>query len=73
VLTFTGAGPATLTDAIAIAALAADASGEALVFEYVGNSYAFVQGTTDIVVQLAGIVGVTNFAEDGTSNNFFIV
>lgn len=73
VLTFTGAGPATLADAISIANLAADTNGEAVVFEYVGNSYVFVQGTTDIVVQLTGITGVTNFVEDGTSNNFFIV
>ncbi len=73
VLTFTGAGPATLADAISIANLAAETAGEAVVFEYVGNSYVFVQGTTDIAVQLTGITGVTNFVEDGTSNNFFIV
>lgn len=73
VLTFTGAGPATLADAIGIADLAAETAGEAVAFEYVGNSYVFVQGTTDIVVQLTGITGVTNFVEDGTSNNFFIV
>lgn len=73
VLTFTGAGPATLADAIGIANSAAETAGEAVAFEYVGNSYVFVQGTTDIVVQLTGITGVTNFVEDGTSNNFFIV
>jgi len=73
VLTFTGAGPATLADAIGIANLAAETAGEAVAFEYVGNSYVFVQGTTDIVVQLTGITGVTNFVEDSTSNNFFIV
>jgi hypothetical protein len=80
VLTFSGAGPATLADAIAIAdaALGSDASGtdgDAVVFEYVGNTYAYVDGgsSTDIVVQLTGITGVTNFVEDGTSNNFFIV
>jgi hypothetical protein len=74
VLTFTGAGPATLADAIGIANLAAETAGEAVAFEYVGNSYVFVQdGSTDIVVQLTGITGVTNFVEDGASNNFFIV
>jgi hypothetical protein len=75
VLTFTGAGPATLAAAIDIADLAAETAGEAVVFEYLGNSYVFVQGDTgtDIVVQLTGITGVTNFVEDGTSNNFFIV
>lgn len=77
VLTFTGTGPATLTDAIGIADLAAETSGEAVVFEYVGNSYVFVQGTTDTVVKLVGITGVTNFVEVATSgtgaDNFFIV
>jgi trimeric autotransporter adhesin len=74
VLTFTGSGPATLADAIGIANSAADAAGEAVAFEYVGNSYVFVQGTTtDIVVQLTGITGITNLVEDGTTNNFFIV
>jgi hypothetical protein len=73
VLTFTGAGPATLADAVAIADAGADTAGEAVLFEYIGNSYVFVQGSTDILVQLTGITGVTNFVEDGTSNSFFIV
>jgi hypothetical protein len=65
VLTFTGAGPATLADAISIANAAADADNEAVVFQYLGDSYAFVQGGagTDIVVKLVGTVGVTQVAE----------
>ena len=73
VLTFTGAGPATLAAAIDIASLAAETDGEALVFQYLGNSFVFVQGETDTVVQLTGVTGVTNFVENGTTDAFFIV
>lgn len=80
VLTFTGAGPSTLANAIAMADAAATTAGNALVFEYLGNTYAFVQGAasgtvdnTDIVVKLAGITGVTNFVENGTTDHFFLV
>lgn len=78
VLTFTGAGPSTLVEAIGFANTAA-ATNSALVFEYVGNSYVFVQGdamdstVADTMVQLVGVTGVTNFAEAGTTDNFFIV
>jgi hypothetical protein len=78
VLTFTGAGPATLNDAIAIANVAAETAGETVVFEYLGNSYVFSQvdgnaASVDIVVKLTGTTGITNFVEDGTTNTFFIV
>ena len=77
VLTFTGAGPSTLADA----ALAADGAvgvtaGNAVVFEYLGNSYVFVQGgavgtADDTLVQLTGVTGIKNFATD--AGHFFIV
>lgn len=73
ILTFTGAGPATLADAIAIADAAAETAGEAVVFQYLNDSYVFVQNGTDTVVKLVGITGVTNFVEDGATNDFFIV
>lgn len=76
VLTFNGAGPATLAAAATTAAGIA-AEGQALVFEYLGNSYVFVNvagTTTDTVVQIAGVTGVNNFAlEDGSTNHFFLV
>ena len=72
VLTFIGAGPATLTDAFAIANAAAETAGEAVVFNYLSNSYVFVQGATDLAVQLVGVTGITNFVEGGT-DTFFIV
>ncbi len=74
VLSFTGSGPATLAAAIAIADANADAANEAVAFEYLGNSYVFVQGgATDTVVKLTGITGVTNFVENGVTDAFFIV
>jgi hypothetical protein len=75
VLTFTGAGPATLADAIGIANLFAEADGETALFQYIGDSYVFVQDTigTDTVVKLVGITGVTDFVEGTTAGNFFIV
>ena len=73
VLSFGGAGPATLADALAIADAAANAAGKALVFNYLGDSYVFVQGgADDTVVKLVGTTGITNFVETGV-DNFFIV
>ncbi|MFS2016347.1 DUF4214 domain-containing protein [Massilia sp. CT11-108] len=74
VLSFTGAGPSTLADAVGLADGAATVAGSAVVFEYLGNSYVFVQGgATDTLVQLAGITGIKNFAEDAGTDHFFIV
>ncbi|TWI64336.1 uncharacterized protein DUF4214 [Pseudoduganella lurida] len=75
VLTFTGAGPSTLADAAGLADTATTATaGAALVFEYTGSTYLFVQGgATDTLVQLTGVTGVTNLVENGTTNHFFIV
>ena len=74
VLTFAGAAPASVAAAIAIADAAAEAAGEVVVFEYLGNSYVFQQAATDIVVRLTGTVGITNLVEAGAdSNTFFIV
>jgi hypothetical protein len=81
VLTFTGAGPSTLDQAILFANQAASTTGDAVVFEYLGNTYAFVQGAAatdnvgDVVVKLVGITGITNMAELGgaTPNDHFIL
>lgn len=75
VLTFTGAGPADLAAAFGIADAAADAAGEVVVFEYLGNSYVFQQGGlgTDVAVKLVGITGVTQIGEVGTTDGFFLV
>lgn len=75
VLTFTGAGPGTLAAAYAIADVAAETTGETVLFQYLGDSYVFTQtgAAADIIVKLTGVTGVTNLVEDGTSNEFFIV
>lgn len=75
VVTFTGAGPANLDAAVAIAGLAAGGvAGNAVVFEYVGDTYVFVEGAgaatavaaTDHLVKLVGVTGVTSLNETGT-------
>ncbi|USQ97429.1 S-layer protein [Caulobacter sp. RL271] len=74
VLTFTGAGPATLTDAIGLADAGVTTAGNTVVFQYLTDTYVFVQGgATDTVVKLTGVTGVTNYVEDGTTNHFFVV
>lgn len=75
VLTFTGAGPGTLADALVIANNAADGVGETVIFQYLNDSYVFTQtgAAADLVVKLTGVTGVTNLVEDGATNDFFIV
>lgn len=74
VLTFTGAGPGTLDEAFGIANAAAETDLEVVVFEYLGNSYVFQQnGGADVAIKLVGITGITNLAEVGTTDGFFIV
>lgn len=86
VLTFTGAGPATLNAAIAIADGFAETKGETVVFQYLNDTYIFSQGVThdngatlaaavsaaDLLVKLTGVTSVTNLVETGT-DTFFIV
>ncbi|WP_030541464.1 hypothetical protein [Sphingobium sp. DC-2] len=72
-LTFTGAGPATLTEALGIANLAANGANEALVFEYLGDSYVFSQGgATDTVIELSGVTGLTGLDTVGASANVYV-
>lgn len=73
VLTFTGVGPATLADAFLIANAAAETAAEAVLFQYLNDSYVFVQmGATDTVVKLTGVTGVTDLVETG-ADYFFVV
>jgi hypothetical protein len=83
VLTFTGAGPATLDAALVIADDFTETAGESVAFEYLGSTYVFTQGAThvvgatavsaaDVLVKLVGVTGVTNLVETGT-DTFFIV
>lgn len=74
VLSFSGAGPSTLTAAIAIADVGVATVGDTVVFQYLSDTYVFSQGgATDIIVKLTGVTGVTNLVEDGSTNHLFIV
>ena len=73
VLTFTGAGPSTLDAAFLIANDVAETLGEVLVFNYLNDSYVFMQnGATDVAVKLVGVTGITGLGEAGV-DGFFIV
>jgi hypothetical protein len=79
VMTFTGTGPSTLAEAISFANTGASTVGDVVVFEYLGNSYAFVQGATgsvvdgsDVVVKLVGTTGVAHLAEV-SADHFILV
>lgn len=61
-ITFKGAGPATLADAVTYVQALIDAN-EAAVFEYVGKSYIFAEGATDgagddVLIELTGVTGL---------------
>lgn len=61
-ITFKGAGPATLNDAVTYAQALIDVN-EAAVFEYVGKSYIFAEGGTDgagadVLIELTGATGL---------------
>ena len=73
VLSFTGAGPTTFAGATAVADQAANGVGEAVLFEYVGNSYLFVQGgdSADTMVKLVGMTGVSQF-EANSADHFIL-
>lgn len=83
VLTFTGAGPATLDAALVIADDFAETLGETVAFQFLGSTYLFAQGAThavgttavtnaDVLVKLVGVTGATELVETGT-DTFFIV
>ncbi len=73
-LTFNGAGPSTLAAAIALVdtQLADADAGEAVVFEYIGSSYIFVDAATDLVIKLTGVTGLTGLDEVGSSNTLYV-
>jgi len=72
-LVFKGAGPATLNAAIAAVDTAVGGNGNAVVFEYIGDSYVFVQnGASDIIVKLVGTTGLNGLDEVGTSDQLYV-
>lgn len=59
-----------MADAITIADTQVTVAGDAVVFEYIGNSYVFVDGGP--VVQLAGVTGLAGLDEVGTANLLYV-
>ena len=80
IVTFTGTGPTTLEAALALANTAAGGTnGNAVAFQYINDTYVFVEGgsstanlTTDVVIKLVGVTGVTSLNEVGTTNVLFL-
>ena len=72
--TFEGTGPATLAAAITAVDTQLTVLGDAVVFEYIGNSYVFVNDDVgaDIVVKLTGVTGLTGLDEVGTANQLYV-
>ena len=79
VVTFTGAGPSSLDQAVTQVAAAVTTANSAVLFEYIGNSYVFVEndggaGGTDNVVQLVGVTGVTEIGiSTSSAGDLYIV
>lgn len=70
--TFKGAGPATLADAISDVDTAVTVAGDAVVFEYIGDSYIFVEDAGgDMVVKLSGTTGLEGLAEVGATDQLY--
>jgi len=72
--TFNGAGPATLADAITLVDTQLTVAGDAVAFEYIGNSYVFVNDVVggDLVVKLTGVTGLAGLDEVGTTDQLYV-
>lgn len=70
VIEFLGAGPSTLDQAITFADALVGTDNEAAIFEYVGNSFVFIQDSVngDSVVELAGVTGVDSLNANADAN-----
>lgn len=73
VVEFLGTGPTTLAEAISFVDAALATDDEAAVFDYLGDSYVFINDDTngDTVIQLADLTGVSELGV--SSGNLFIV
>lgn len=70
VIEFLGAGPSTLDQAIGFADALVGTDNQAAIFEYVGNSFVFIQDSVngDSVVELAGVTGVDSLNTNADAN-----
>lgn len=75
--TFNGTGPATLDAAVAAVAGVISAN-EAVVFEYVGNSYIYAEGATDggtddVLIKLTGVTGLAGLDDvNAAGGNLYV-
>jgi hypothetical protein len=75
--TFNGTGPATLDAAVAAVAGVISAN-EAVVFEYVGNSYIYAEGATDggtddVLIKLTGVTGLAGLDDvNATAGTLYV-
>lgn len=75
--TFNGTGPATLDAAVAAVA-GVIVANEAVVFEYVGNSYIYAEGATDggaddVLIKLTGVTGLTGLDDvNAAGTNLYV-
>jgi len=72
-LTFEGTGPATLAAAIATADAAVAVDDTAVVFEYLGDSYIFVEGVTETVVKLDDVTGLGGLDQLGVTGDLYLI
>ncbi|MGE6512549.1 DUF4214 domain-containing protein [Vreelandella aquamarina] len=70
VIEFLGAGPSTLDQAIDFADALVGTDNQAAIFEYVGNSFVFIQDSVngDSVVELTGVTGVDSLNANADAN-----
>jgi hypothetical protein len=72
-LTFSGAGPTTLAEAISRVDAAVTTANEAVVFEYVGDSYVFVEaGGADVLVELTGTTGLNGLDNVNSTTDLYV-
>jgi hypothetical protein len=75
--TFNGAGASTLAAAVQIV-VGAIAVNEAVVFEFIGNSYIFAEGSTDggvgdVLIKLTGVTGLTGLDDvNAAGTNLYV-
>lgn len=72
-LSFEGAGPGTLAAAITLVDGAVAGAGTAVVFEYLGDSYIFVQDVADIVVKLDDVTGLGGLDQLGATGDLYLI
>lgn len=78
IVTFLGAGPTTLDQAIQMISTDVTVANSAVAFQYLNDTYVVQVGgaaaaiSDDFVVKLVGVTGVTELAVDASSNVYLV-